>query len=167
VKPPSGARSAAPSGAAALAAGLPDALRTPVQRYPVTLLSTPDCIPCDNGRRLLQQRGIPYLEKRVVSEEDGQALERLMGARTVPALMIGTQPLRGYADADWHNFLDAAGYPRESRLPKGWKAADATPLAERVAVPPAPAQPQAAARAAAPREAAAPPGLPASGGIRF
>ncbi len=164
---PAGARPPA-AGAAATAqlAGLPAELRAAVQRYPVTLYTTPECPPCDNGRRLLQQRGIPYTERRVVSEDDALALERLLGARTLPSLAIGAQPLRGFAEADWANFLDAAGYPRESRLPKGWKAADATPLVERVLAPaaaaaaPLPAQP-------APRAAVPEPAAPTPGSVRF
>ena len=167
-KPPAGSIAAEYKAALALAAGLPTELRTPVQRYPVTLIVNAGCAPCDNGRQFLQLRGIPYIEKQVLTEEDGHALERLTGARNVPALMIGTQPLRGFAEADWTNFLDAAGYPPESRLPKGWKAAEATPLAERVPVPAAAAPlPAAAARPEPPREALAPPVAPPPGKIRF
>ena len=39
----------------------------------------------------------------------------------MPALTIGAQPLRGLSEADWTAYLDAAGYPRESRLPRGWQ----------------------------------------------
>lgn len=161
-----GARAAAPSAAEALAAGLPTELRTAVLRYPVTLYSGTDCSPCDSGRRLLQQRGVPFLERQVLNDDDVAALQKLMGVRTVPALSIGTQPLRGYTEGDWHNFLDAAGYPRETRLPKGWKGADVTPLAARTA-------PAAAAAAdegprVAPRAATLePPPPPASGSLRF
>lgn len=156
---------AAAGSAAALAAGLPTELRNAVQRYPVTLYATPDCPPCDSGRRLLQQRGIPYTEKQVVSDDDALALERLLGARTLPTLAIGSQPLRGFAEADWINFLDAAGYPRESRLPKTWRAAAATALAERVA---APASPAAAPTAQpAPRQPLPEPVAPPPGSLRF
>jgi glutaredoxin len=160
---PSGTRAAPASGTSPLAAGLPTELRSVVQRYPVTLYTTPDCPPCDNARRLLQQRGIPYAERRVASEDDALALERLLGARTLPSLSIGPQPLRGFAEADWINFLETAGYPRESRLPKGWKAAEATPLVERVAAPTAAAEPlPPPVRAALPE-----PVTPAPGSLRF
>ncbi len=163
----SAARAAAPAGGASpLAAGLPTELRSVVQRYPVTLYTTTDCPPCDNARRLLQQRGIPYAERRVVNEDDALALERLLGARTLPALSIGSQPLRGFAEADWSNFLDAAGYPRESRLPKGWKAAEVTPLVERVAAPAAPAAPAEAPKPAV-RLPSPEPVSPPPGGLRF
>lgn len=106
-------------------------LRQAAQRYPVVLYTSADCTPCDNGRRLLVQRGVPYTEKRIVSEEDALVLERLSGGRTVPSLTIGAQPVRGLSETDWAAYLDAAGYPRESRLPRGWQPAPAAPLAER------------------------------------
>ncbi len=112
---------------------LPIELRQVMQRYPVTLYTSADCAPCDNGRRLLQQRGVPYAERRISSEEDAQALERAVGGRTVPALNVGPQPLRGYSEADWTTYLDAAGYPKESKLPRNWPVPVATPLVERAA----------------------------------
>jgi glutaredoxin len=72
-----------------------------VQRHPVTLYTGESCAPCDEGRRLLQQRGVPYTERRIVSGDDAAALERLIGARTLPGLSIGRQPLRGYSEQDW------------------------------------------------------------------
>ncbi len=110
---------------------LPVELRQAVARYPVTLYTSADCPPCDSGRKLLLQRGVPYSEKRIATEEDAQALERAVGARTVPALNVGAQPVRGFSEGDWTAFLDAAGYPRESRLPKNWPVAVPTPLVER------------------------------------
>lgn len=153
-------RSGAPRAAES---GLPLELRQAAARYPVTLYATEDCPPCDNGRRLLQQRGVPYAEKRIVTEEDTAALERLVGGRSVPALTIGAQPLRGFSATDWASFLDAAGYPSTSRLPRDWPAATVTPLTERAAVPSASGAP-APASAPAPTPAAAP---QPSTGIRF
>ena len=120
---------------------LPPDLRQAVQRYPVVLYTSTDCTPCDNGRRLLVQRGVPYTERRIASEEDALALERLSGGRTVPSLTIGVQPVRGLSETDWTAYLDAAGYPRESRLPRGWQPAAPTPLAERVPAPALPLRP--------------------------
>lgn len=120
-------------------AALPTELRQVSQRYPVVLYTAPDCAPCAAGRRLLQQRGVPYTERIIASEDDAVALERAVGGRTVPALAIGSQPLRGLSETDWTAFLDAAGYPRESRLPPGWQPPAATPLVERPAERNAPA----------------------------
>lgn len=141
--------------------GLPIDLRQTAQRYPVTLYATADCAPCDTGRRLLQQRGVPYTERRIGTDEDALALERLVGGRTVPALTIGAQQLRGYSETDWVAYLDAAGYPRESKLPRNWPQPTATPLVER-GPPPRVAGPAPAPRAEEPQV----PVLPSTG-LRF
>lgn len=112
-------------------AALPFELRQAASRFPVTLYTAADCPPCDSGRQFLQQRGVPFSERRIASEDDAAALERAVGGRTVPALMVGTQPLRGLSQDDWAAYLDAAGYPRESRLPRSYRAPTATPLVER------------------------------------
>jgi glutaredoxin len=160
---PTGSRSEA-AAADAPAANLPLELRQVTARYPVTLYTGTDCAPCDSGRRLLTGRGIPFTERRVGNEDDAEALNRLTGGRSVPTLMIGTQALRGFADADWHSYLDAAGYPRESRLPRNYQQPAATPLVQRQAE----AAPQERPAAPPPAEPAPlPPAPPAPGGIRF
>ncbi len=171
--PPSGSGQVTPLGVTGTAppsdAVLPPDLRQTQQRHPVTLYSSTGCRPCDEGRRLLQQRGIPFAERQVLSEEDAQALERLMGGRTVPALTIGAQPLRGFSEPDWHSYLDVAGYPRESRLPRDWKPAAPQPLVPRAANEPvataAPPGDRPAPQAAPPVAPVAPSTSPP--GIRF
>ena len=151
------------SDAAAALAHLPLELRQVTTRYPVTLYTSNDCAPCESARRLLASRGIPYVERSVVNDDDAEALNRLTGGRSVPTLTIGTQALRGFADSDWHSYLDAAGYPRESRLPRSYQQPAATPLVERKAeVAPPPQRP-----APAPEPAAPPPPPPSPTGIRF
>lgn len=167
VAPPAGGQvqtmRAATAAAAAARAPLPLELRAVAERFPVTLFTSTDCTPCDTGRQLLQARGIPFAEKTIASEDDIAALQRLSGARTVPTLTVGTQAQRGLQDADWHSLLDLAGYPRESKLPRGWSAGPAVPLVARA---PAPAEAPAAppVTRAAPEPAAPAPGAP---GIRF
>jgi glutaredoxin len=148
---------------------LPQELRLAATRFPVTLYSAADCPPCDAARQLLVQRGVPFSERLIVSEDDAGAMERVLGARTVPSLTIGSQALRGLSQADWTAYLDAAGYPRESKLPDTWQAPAATPLVARRIAAPASA-PRAAASAPvrnAPAPAAIPVVPPAGGGIRF
>jgi glutaredoxin len=116
-------------------AALPFELRQVASRYPVTLFTSADCPPCDAARQFLQQRGVPYAERRVVTEEDAAALDRAVGSRTVPSATIGSQPLRGLSQTDWTSYLDAAGYPRESKLPRNWQAPTPTPLVERATPP--------------------------------
>ena len=126
------------------------------------------CASCDGGRELLRQRGIPFAEKQVLSAADGVALERLTGARDVPALTIGAQSLRGLSNEVWNSYLDAAGYPRTSRLPASYQYAAPTPLTQR--------QDSLASRGNAPGEGgttvlpptpATPAPTPAASGIRF
>jgi glutaredoxin len=141
---------------------LPPELREPATRYPVTLYAATDCSPCDDARRMLQQRGVPFSEKRIESNDDALALERLTGGRTVPAATIGAQALRGWNGADWSAFLDAAGYPRESRLPRGWANPPPAPLVART---PPPAEPPPARLPGGPPRTEPEP--PLSGGFRF
>lgn len=113
-------------------ATLPLELRQAAARYPVTLYVTAGaCEPCESARQLLRQRGIPVAEKQVQSPEDSEALERLSGGRDAPTLTIGSQTLRGLAPEVWNSYLDAAGYPRESRLPASYQYPPATPITER------------------------------------
>ena len=147
-------------------AALPAELRPLVARFPVRLYTSADCAPCEAGRKLLQQRGVPFNERSVSSDDDIAALARLTGGRSVPALTIGGQALRGFQEADWQSTLDLAGYPRTSRLPSSYQAPASAPLVTRSAVeaPAATAQP---APSASPADST-PTALPAAaGGIRF
>ena len=111
---------------------LPIELRQAVSRYPVILYTTlGSCDPCESARQLLRQRGVPFSERQVQTPEDSDALERLSGGRDAPTLTIGGQTLRGLAPEVWGSYLDAAGYPRDSRLPANYQYAPATPIVER------------------------------------
>ena len=142
---------------------LPFELRQVIGRYPVTLYVIADCAPCDSARALLRQRGIPYAEKQVLTEQDAEALQRLTGTRDGPTLMIGQQQLHGLSAEIWNAYLDSAGYPRESRLPAGFQYPAATTLTERSE--PARAAPAAPRAPVAPPAAEQPPATPS--GIRF
>ena len=157
---PTGGAAASPSPNAAL----PAELRPLVARFPVLLYTSADCPPCEAGRKLLLQRGVPFNERSVSSDDDIAALTRLTGGRSVPAVTVGAQALRGFQEADWHSTLDLAGYPRTSRLPGNYQSPASTPLVARTAVE-APAAP--VAPSAGPVDST-PAALPATtGGIRF
>jgi len=141
---------------------LPFELREASTRYPVTLYVTSTaCEPCNSGRQMLKQRGIPFNERLVVTAEDSEALERLSGAREAPTLSIGSQIVRGYAAETWASYLDAAGYPRDSRLPSTYQYRAAAPVVDRRAA--ARVEPRAEPRT----QPSAPATAPAPGGIRF
>lgn len=140
-------------------AALPYELRQVQARYPVTLYAGPQCAPCDLGRILLTQRGIPFTEKTVASAEDIDALRRLASSGELPVLTVGTKQLKGYEQAEWAQYLDAAGYPATSHLPAGWQPATPTALAPpltRAAEPDTAAESQAATPTEAEPEAIAP-----------
>jgi len=147
---------------------LPLELRQATSRYPATLYVTPSgCEPCDSARQLLRQRGVPFTEKQIVTADDSDALERLTGARDAPTLTLGSQTLKGLSAEVWTSYLDAAGYPRESRLPANYQYPAATPLTQlrEATAPRVTPQPRPVARAeTAP---ATPPAPPPPGGIRF
>jgi glutaredoxin len=132
VPPPAGAAKGVPgaasSGPANAGSALPYDLQQVVNRYPVTLYTGEACAPCGSGRLLLSSRGIPFSERTVNTADDVAALQRLSGDSTLPFLTIGGQQIKGYSDLEWTQFLDAAGYPRTSQLPTGYRAAAATPL---------------------------------------
>jgi glutaredoxin len=110
----------------------PVELRQAASRYPVTLyVISSTCVPCTKARQLLRDRGIPYQEKQVQTAEDNEALERISGGREAPTLTIGVQTLHGLAPSVWHSYLDAAGYPRDPRLPANYVYPLPTPLTER------------------------------------
>lgn len=113
---------------------LPFELRQVASRYPVTLYTSKDCAPCNSGRNLLNARGIPYTEKTISTSEDSAALKRLNGDGALPLLTLGSQQVKGYSDGEWTRYLDAAGYPKQSQLPSGYRQPAPTPL---VAVKPA------------------------------
>lgn len=109
-------------------APLPYELRQAAGRYPVTLYTGSDCSPCGSARSYLTQRGIPFSEKTVTTKEDAAALTRLSGSSDLPVLTIGGQQLKGYSNSEWAQYLDAAGYPKSSQLPAGYRPTS-TPLA--------------------------------------
>lgn len=148
-------------------AALPYELRQASSRYPVTFYSAADCAPCNAGRNLLNSRGIPYTEKTVSSPDDGEALKRLAGEAALPFLTIGSQRLKGFSEPEWTQYLDAAGYPKQSVLPSGYRRPAPSPLVAVQAPADKTSAPSPTAATPAPTEVpvAPPPTNPA--GIRF
>lgn len=141
-------------GGRATGPALPYELQQVATRFPVTLYTGNDCTPCVSARNLLMNRGVPFSERTVNTEEDAEALKRLSGSTSLPFGTIGSQQLIGFADSEWTQYLDAAGYPKQSALPPSYRRAPPSPLvAAKPAVPAAAATPAAPA-AEAPRPAA-------------
>ena len=131
---------------------LPYALQQASRNFPVTLYTATECSACASGRAFLTQRGIPFTEKTVKSNEDIAALSKLAGAATVPVITIGSNKHLGFEAGAWGESLDTAGYPATSQLPPGYKAPAAAALV--------PEKPPATAEAKPKPEAAAPPAPP-------
>ncbi|HEU5435102.1 MAG TPA: glutaredoxin family protein [Telluria sp.] len=135
--PPSNAaavkQSTARSGAAQ--PSLPYALNEAVKRNPVVLYTTTSCDACDQGRALLQQRGVPFSEKTVNSNADQQQLKAAGSDARLPLLVVGSHRRIGFEAVAWQEMLTAATYPAQSRLPANYRQAPA------VAAAPAPAAP--------------------------
>ncbi len=102
-------------------AALPYELRQVVARFPVTPYSGAGCVPCNTGRLLLQARGIPFTEYTVGSAQDVEALQRLSGDKSLPFVTVGGQKIKGYSEAEWTQFLNAANYPTTSKLPSNFR----------------------------------------------
>jgi glutaredoxin len=157
------------SAGGAATASLPFELKQVASKYPVTLYSGDNCVPCGAGRSLLTSRGIPFTERTVTTAEDAQALQRLSGDSSLPFMTIGSQQLKGFADAEWTQFLNAAGYPTSSVLPTSYRAPAPTALVNIAAAPetskPAASTGNATTPAVRPVRPAAQPDNPS--GIRF
>lgn len=120
---------------------LPYELARAVRLYPVTLYTTTaaPCDACEQGRRLLRARGIPYTEKTIATLNDQQAQRRLTGKDDLPMLVVGNRQLAGFEAAGWQEALDSASYPKQSMLPSGYQyppAQAAAPVRARIKVPP-------------------------------
>ncbi|MFT4243391.1 MAG: glutaredoxin family protein [Acidovorax sp.] len=160
-QPARAATAAAPSANSTL----PYELRQVAGRFPVTLYTGNDCAPCAAARNLLTSRGVPFTERTVTSNEDIEALHRLSGSTSLPFGTIGGQQLAGFSDAEWTQYLDAAGYPKQSQLPRNYRAPAPTPLVAAKEAAPAPAP---AAASAPARPAPAPARTPSNpAGITF
>jgi len=134
------------------ASDLPFALQQPVKNSPVTLYTAPSCGgPCNDGRNLLTQRGVPFTEKIISTPDDAAEFAKTINSQQVPVLMVGKTKVVPFAPADWNGALDLAGYPASSQLPAGYKNPPPTNVAQ--STPPA-SQPGTASNGTGP---AAPP----------
>ncbi len=141
---------------------LPYAVAHAASKSPVVLYTASACVPCDQGRTLLQQRGIPFSEKTVTSAADKQALAAAGGADKVPVLLVGGTARLGFQAKAWNEALTDAAYPAKRMLPAHYKNPAPEPAAPlprplaREAVPEPEPEPSPTPRAPAP---ATPPGF--------
>lgn len=102
-------------------ADMPFELAEAMKSHPVTLYTSRNCAPCDEGRKLLSERGIPFGEKTVNSGEDISQFRKMGGESQLPLLVVGRNKERGFEAGAWNSALTSAGYPESSKLPKSYR----------------------------------------------
>ena len=117
------------------ASDFPYELAEAMKSHPVTLYTTRECAPCDEGRKLLAQRGIPFTEKTVNSNDDLKEYRQVGGDGQLPFLTVGKFRERAFEPGAWHNVLTTAGYPESSMLPKSYRNPPAQTAAAPAAAP--------------------------------
>ncbi len=135
-------------------ARMPYELRRAVENFPVTLYTAPDCGPCDEGRRFLNQRGVPFTEKTITTSDDAAYMKSHQLGNSVPALTVGTNKQTNFSAAAWGSALDIAGYPK-SAPPPGSYSNPAPTAAAPVKAPTATAKPRNAPQTVPPPPAGA------------
>lgn len=110
-------------------AGLPYELAQAVKNSPVTLYTTADCAPCNEGRKLLKARGIPFSEKTVATSRDIERVKQIAGDAQLPVLTIGRSNQKGFQKEDWNAALTYAGYPTSNQLPQNYNNGSVEPAA--------------------------------------
>ena len=93
----------------------PYALRQARKESPVTLYTAADCDPCNDARKLLNSRGIPFKEVSV-TEKEVNDLVKLAGSASVPVIVVGNATQKGFEGSAYHRLLDDAGYPKMGLL---------------------------------------------------
>lgn len=124
------------SSADSATAALPYVLAEASKNHPVTLFTGAQCIPCDQARDFLKNRGIPFAEKTVTNNEDIASLQRTSGESQLPVLLIGSNKQLGFESAAWNMALSAASYPQDNQLPRDYRFAPAEPAAPKTVAKP-------------------------------
>lgn len=148
-------------------ANLPYELAQASGKHPVTLYTSAQCGPCEEGRQLLNKRGVPFQEKTVGTTADVAKVKQATGADGgLPVLTVGRTTQRGFEAVAWNTALTNAGYPDQNRLPSTYRNPPAEAAAP-VAKTPAVTQGPAVDRAAPLLPKAAAPGTGAPSDFRF
>jgi glutaredoxin len=100
------------------------ATKTAREKYPITLYASACGAPCDQARKLLNDRGVPFSNKDTQASPDAQAeLKKLTGKLSVPVIVVGSERIDGFETEQWNAALDRAGYPKSA--PPGSKPSPA------------------------------------------
>ena len=95
----------------------PFALQQAKSKYPVTLYTVPNCEGCNQARRILNARGVPFKEISLTDAAQMDEFKQTVGGNTVPAIIVGSTVQKGFEEGAYQALLDAAGYPATGVLP--------------------------------------------------
>ena len=96
-------------------ADLPYETRLAQEKFPVTLYVASNCKePCQKARDFLNNRGIPFSEKNVLTQKELDDFKKQSGSDESPTLGVGKTYLKGFQAQDWNKELDSAGYPKNA-----------------------------------------------------
>ena len=129
--PPDNAKTERKSFDSGSGVALPYGLAQAVRNNPVILYTANNCSLCDQGRSLLERRGIPFTEKTVSTSADQQQMNEAGGDGQLPLLFVGSNKVVGYEESTWHNALTDASYPKQRQLPADYR----NPAAQSAAPP--------------------------------
>jgi len=150
-------KKSAGGGGAASYDDLPYELAQAARKSPVTLYTSLSCPPCDQGRKYLNDHGIPFSEKTISTGDDAAQFTKVTGASTVPVMSVGSSKQQGFSADQWNTALTSNGYPTNNQMPKSHRNPAPEPLvAAKVDAKPADAAPSAPAPTPAPAPASDP-----------
>lgn len=73
-------------------------------RLPVVVYSKADCVQCDRTKKLLDSRGIRWIEHKVDEDEQALQLVRQMGYQAAPVVVLPFD-YETTADRHWSGFI--------------------------------------------------------------
>jgi glutaredoxin len=96
------------------------AMRKAAETFPITLYTGEPCTGCPAARQYLQERGIPFSEVFLKTNDQIVEAQNKLATKTVsvPTMVVGSKPYVGYNSADWESALDVAGYPPKTASAK-------------------------------------------------
>lgn len=93
--------------------GWPYELQQVIKRAPVVMWGNNCGDICDQGRKLLIERGIPYeMKDPSASKDQFESFKKLTGGNGVPVLQVGGQFVNGFSVDSWNAALSNVGYPK-------------------------------------------------------
>ena len=123
-------------------ANLPYEVAEAAKNHPGTVYTSASCAPCDEARNWLKQRGVPFSEKTVASNDDQTKLKQVAGELSLPFILIGRTKLRGFEPGSVQAALASAGYPESNKLPSNYVFRAPESAAPVVEPKPAPVKPR-------------------------